>query len=184
MRFAYYDRLGARERRIYDASDAIAKVVLPEPVFLSPIVLAIADRLKADDVRGLTLAVQALTDGLCDQLRVGHVTVQVLAARPSRDWGELHGLYERPEDDPPQITVWMRTAQQRRVVAFRTFLRTLLHEVLHHLDYEYLRLADSFHTQGFYKRESSLFVQLVKGLPEAIIGKPRARRRPGSSASE
>jgi hypothetical protein len=59
----------------------------------------------------------------------------------------------------------MRTARQRRVVAFRTFLRTLLHELGHHLDYEHLRLADSFHTEGFYKRESSLFHQLVPPSP-------------------
>jgi uncharacterized damage-inducible protein DinB len=55
----------------------------------------------------------------------------------------------------------MRTARQKRVVAFRTFLRTLLHEIGHHLDYTRLRLADSFHTQGFYQRESHLFHQLV-----------------------
>jgi hypothetical protein len=55
----------------------------------------------------------------------------------------------------------MRTAKQKRVVAFRTFLRTLLHEVGHHIDYALLRLPDSYHTEGFYKRESSLFYQLV-----------------------
>src|SRR5437899_1817537 len=55
----------------------------------------------------------------------------------------------------------MRTAKQRRVVAFRTYLRTLLHEVGHHVDYTLLRLRDSMHTEGFYKRESSLFHQLV-----------------------
>jgi hypothetical protein len=55
----------------------------------------------------------------------------------------------------------MRTAKQKRVVAFKTFLRTLLHELCHHLDYELLKLPDSFHTDGFYKRESSLFHQLV-----------------------
>jgi hypothetical protein len=49
----------------------------------------------------------------------------------------------------------------QRVVAFKTFLRTLLHEVCHHLDYTLLKLADSYHTQGFFKRESSLFYQLV-----------------------
>jgi hypothetical protein len=57
----------------------------------------------------------------------------------------------------------MRTARHRRVVAFRTFLRTLLHEIGHHVDYERLGLADSFHTEGFFKRESSLFKQLVPG---------------------
>jgi hypothetical protein len=51
------------------------------------------------------------------------------------------------------------------VVAFRTFLRTLLHELLHHLDFEVLELAQSFHTQGFFQRESSLFRQLVPAAP-------------------
>ena len=87
----------------------------------------------------------------------------MLAARPHARWGELHGLYEasgRPADTP-LITLWMRTARQKRVVAFRTFLRTLLHEIGHHVDYTRLRLGDSFHTQGFYQRESHLFHQLV-----------------------
>ena len=76
---------------------------------------------------------------------------------------ELHGLYvpEPGEGEPPAIRVWMRTARKARVVAFRTFLRTLLHELLHHLDYEVLELGDSFHTEGFFRRESSLFRQLV-----------------------
>src|SRR5439155_1696739 len=89
------------------------------------------------------------------------VRVEVLAARPHARWGELHGLYEAPRGARPKITLWMRTAKQRRVVAFRTFLRTLLHEVGHHVDYTLLNLPDSFHTEGFYKRESSLFHQLV-----------------------
>ena len=71
----------------------------------------------------------------------------------------------------PKIQLWMRTAKQKRVVAFRTYLRTLLHEVGHHVDYALLRLPDSYHTEGFYKRESSLFYQLV----------PEAARRAASS---
>jgi hypothetical protein len=63
----------------------------------------------------------------------------------------------------------MRTAQRRQVVKFRTFLRTLLHELCHHLDYELLRLADSFHTEGFYKRESSLLRQILgEGLQREV----------------
>jgi hypothetical protein len=57
----------------------------------------------------------------------------------------------------------MRTAQRRQVVAFRSFLRTLLHEISHHLDYELFKLSESYHTEGFYKRESSLFHQLMSG---------------------
>jgi hypothetical protein len=50
----------------------------------------------------------------------------------------------------------MRTAQRHDVVKPKTFVRTLMHEVGHYLDYALLRLEDSYHTQGFFKRESSL----------------------------
>ena len=50
----------------------------------------------------------------------------------------------------------MRTARKRQVVAFKSFLRTLCHELCHHLDYELFALEETFHTDGFYKRESSL----------------------------
>ncbi|MGH2399938.1 MAG: hypothetical protein ACRDF6_08835, partial [bacterium] len=73
----------------------------------------------------------------------------------------LHGLYTAERGKIPRIQLWMRTAKQKRVVAFRTYLRTMLHEVGHHIDYALLRLPDSFHTEGFYKRESSLFHQLM-----------------------
>jgi hypothetical protein len=74
----------------------------------------------------------------------------------------LHGLYVPTQGRTPAvITVWMRTAQRRQVVAFRSFLRTLLHEICHHIDYELFLLEESYHTEGFYKRESSLFHQLT-----------------------
>ncbi len=66
--------------------------------------------------------------------------------------------------------------EARQVVAFRTFLRTLLHELCHHLDYTYLHLRDSLHTQGFYQRESSLFAALgAREVDDARL--TRARRR-------
>jgi hypothetical protein len=57
----------------------------------------------------------------------------------------------------------MLTAKRGQVVAYRTFVRTLLHELCHHFDYTVLRLRDSLHTQGFYQRESSLFHALDAG---------------------
>jgi hypothetical protein len=106
-------------------------------------------------------ATDRLIRGLLEMLRLPPVRVEVLAARPHARWGELHGLYTAERGRTPKIQLWMRTAKQKRVVAFRTYLRTLLHEVGHHVDYTGLRLADSYHTEGFYKRESSLFHQLV-----------------------
>ena len=66
----------------------------------------------------------------------------------------------------------MRTHANEQVVAFRTFLRTLLHEVLHHLDYVHFHLPESFHTEGFFKRESSLVRQLLG--PGAASSRARA----------
>ncbi len=162
MVFAYYNRLTRADQRIYDKSDQVGTLHLPQAAVLQPLTAKLADALKQEDRQRTEGICQELVSGLTARLQVPPVQVEVLAARPSRTWGELHGLYTPAEGRrPARVTVWMRTAQRRRVVAFRTFLRTLLHEVSHHLDYELLGLAESFHTEGFYKRESSLFYQLV-----------------------
>jgi len=66
-----------------------------------------------------------------------------------------------------KISVWMRTAQKEQVVKFRTFLRTVVHEMCHHFDYELHGLPESFHTQGFYTRESTLVRELLGEKPRA-----------------
>jgi uncharacterized damage-inducible protein DinB len=163
MPFAYFKRLTRAQQAIYLRSDAITAVPLPRPEALRPYVRELARALDGEQRAPTEAAAQALVSALATALRLPPVRVQVLAARPHAKWGELHGLYEweQRRGGPPLITLWMRTAKQRRVVAFRTFLRTLLHEVGHHLDYAGLELGDSFHTQGFYARESHLFHQLV-----------------------
>ena len=78
----------------------------------------------------------------------------------------------------------MRTAHRVQVVKFKTFLRTLLHELCHHLDYQKFRLKDSFHTEGFYRRESSLLRQLYPAeLDAADKAKKKTSRRCASPAS-
>jgi hypothetical protein len=82
-----------------------------------------------------------------------------------------------------RVSLWMRTAQRAQVVKFRTFLRTFLHELCHHLDYQRFRLADSFHTEGFYRRESSLLRQLHRDFAATETGKPLRTRLRSSSSS-
>jgi hypothetical protein len=164
MPFAYYERLSPRDRAVYRKSDAVTALELPHPEGLHPLVAELRGALESEERRGVEAAAARLVAGLTGQLGLPELRVQVLAVRPSAGWGELHGLYTREERPPARVQLWMRTARHRRVVAFRTFLRTLLHEVGHHVDYEGLRLGESFHTEGFFKRESSLFRQLV---PEA-----------------
>ena len=164
MPFAYYARLNRAQQAIYRKSDGITEVRLPRPCDLHPLVSALQAALETEDRLATQRATDRLIRGLTDGLGIPPVRTEVLAARPHAKWGELHGLYTAERGKMPKIQLWMRTAKQKRVVAFRTYLRTLLHEVGHHVDYALLRLADSFHTEGFYKRESSLFYQLV---PEA-----------------
>jgi hypothetical protein len=161
MPFAYYDRLSSRDQAIYRASDRVVEILLARPEDLRPLVEPIRAALAGDDRAALEAAASHLCRALTAMVGVPPADVGVLAVRPTLRDTELHGLYTRDDKRPPRIRVWMRTVRYRRVVAFRTFLRTLLHELGHHLDYEHLRLPDSFHTEGFFKRESSLFYQLV-----------------------
>ena len=176
MPFAYYDRLSPARKRIYRASDAIERLDLPQGFAAGAEVDAIAAALVADDRAACEGACQRLTDALTAGYRVPPIRVRVLARRPSSDYGELHGLYE-PEEGrtPAHVTVWMRTAQRQQVVAFRSFLRTLVHEIGHHLDYELFKLAETFHTEGFYKRESTLSAALMARM--AVPPPPPARKK-------
>jgi len=159
--FAYYDRLSRRDKELYDKSDRIRRIDLPQADGLRPIVEVIREGLARDDRRVVEAAAGRLVQGITACLGTEPAEVGVLAVRPSLRAAELHGLYTRDGTGRPRIRVWMRTVHYKRVVAFRTFLRTLLHEVCHHLDYAHFRMRDSFHTEGFFQRESSLFYQLV-----------------------
>jgi WLM domain len=159
--FAYYDRLSRRDKELYDRSDRIRRIELPRAEGLRPIVEVLRQGLAGDDRKVVEAAATRLVLGITAILGTETVEVGVLAVRPSLRAAELHGLYTRDEERRARIRVWMRTVHYKRVVAFRTFLRTLLHELCHHLDYCHFKLADSFHTEGFFQRESSLFYQLV-----------------------
>src|SRR5262249_2417579 len=174
MPFAYYERLSTRDKDIYRKSDRIGEVRLPYPRLLWPFVDGLQEALAREQRPAIQAAAQHPCNGIAEMLEIPPVSVDVLAVRPTIRYGELHGLYTTGDRAVPRIQVWMRTVRHKRVVAFRTFLRTLLHELGHHLDYTYLKLPDSFHTEGFFRRESSLFYQLVPRVPapDRSVGPP------------
>lgn len=162
MTFSWYSRLPPAAQAVYRASDRIGDVVLPDARALKPCAGSLQRALLQADAVAVTVLCQRLADGITGQLAIPAVRVRVLSVRPHDAGGELHGLYEPAAvRRRARISVWMRTAKQQRVVAFRSFLRTLLHELCHHLDYEYFGLDETFHTEGFYRRESGLFRQLA-----------------------
>jgi hypothetical protein len=162
-RFGYYDSLSASSKRTYRKSDAIPKVPVPAVAELVPLARALEPALAAADRAGVERACQAIANALNERLATPRVHVKILERRPSNSMGELQGLYEPDEvtGGIARITLWMRTAQKEQVVRFRTFLRTLVHELCHHFDYELFKLPETFHTQGFYNRESVLMKELL-----------------------
>jgi cell division FtsZ-interacting protein ZapD len=167
--FAFYERLTRSQQRVYRHSDGVAQIAIPRAADLRPVVDTVQHALAAEDRLRTQAAADRLLAEIASRLGVPPLRTQVLAARPSNHWGELHGLYHGAHaGQPARVTVWMRTAARRQVVKFRTFLRTLLHELCHHLDYELLELTDSFHTEGFYQRESSLLRQLLPPVPDKM----------------
>lgn len=162
MRFPYFNRLSPKDKRIYLRSDEIREVKVPDVRALEPLVADLRVELEAGRRVRTTKAANALVLACCKQLKAPKVRVRIRETRPSWDGGELHGLYTFADEDNevPEIEVWMRTVARGDVVKFRTFLRTLLHEVCHHLDATIFEMPESFHTHGFFARESSLLRQL------------------------
>ena len=161
MVFSFYERLTARQQSIYRQSDDIKYLRLKTVDKLQLDAKKLGEILESEQLGEVRLICQQIANEIILQIKAPPVNVEVLSVRPSDDWGELHGLYLPEEDgETARIQVWMRTAKHKRVVAFKSFLRTLLHELCHHLDYEHFGFPETFHTEGFYSRESSLFKQI------------------------
>jgi hypothetical protein len=173
---AWFHRLPPPAQRTYLKSDAIDRYQLTPGVAVFSAIAALMRALDGGASSIVERAAQALVIELCRLLGVRPVRLEVRNVRPHNARGELHGIYyprgparvpaSLPGSLPartgePLIILWMRTAQRHDVVKPKTFLRTLFHELGHYLDYSLLRLGDSYHTMGFYKRESFLVRMLV-----------------------
>lgn len=170
----YFYRLSARAQRTYLKGNSIERFELAA----SARAFALTDDLmRALDFGAPSMverAAQSLLDEVCPLMGVRGVHVEVRGVRPRNARGELHGIFyprgpgrsatavRTAPGNQPLIALWMRTAQRHDVVKPKTFLRTLMHELGHYLDYALLGLDDSFHNAGFFKRESFLVRTLYR----------------------
>jgi hypothetical protein len=165
-------RLSRAQRVIYDRSDAVGAIPLrvsprlTRAVALLPVALSGDYADDAERRRKVAKVAQVICDETCQAMRVDAPSVVVKGVRPTQDRAEYHGLYVS-EGHSHEITLWMYTAKRKQVVAPRTLLRTLVHEVVHHLDFTKLGLEESFHTDGFFKRESDLVRQIERAAAKA-----------------
>jgi len=163
----------------YDRSDALVAIPLRvsprlvRAIALLPVALTGEYADEAERRRKVVKVVQVICDEICQALRVDPPRVVVKGVRPIQDRAEYHGLYVS-EGHTHEITLWMYTAKRKQVVAPRTLLRTLVHEVVHHLDFTVFALEESFHTDGFFKRESSLVRQLERAAAKAARAAQRS----------
>ena len=177
---AYYYRLPARAQRTYLKGDSIDRFELTLSTQAYTLTEELMRALEFGAPSPVERAGQALINELCRLLNVRGVRIEVRNVRPRNQVSELHGLFyprgpgkttsaatlnrtataTRPGE--PLIVLWMRTAQRHDVVKPKTFLRTLMHELCHYLDYALLRLEDSYHNSGFFKRESFLVRTLYR----------------------
>lgn len=176
-RFAYYRRLSRAEQQIYRRSDERREVQLPHAAELRALVPAVEAALAADSRERVAAATAALVAAVLRDLGAPPVRVRVLLKRPAeRNGGELHGLYVATKGEAPVLSVWMRTAARKQPVRLRTFVHTVMHEIVHHLDFHLFGLAPSFHCEGFFAREAHLSRQLLGGArasaPAARVARP------------
>jgi hypothetical protein len=161
----YFYRLPVRAQRIWLKSDSIDHFDLVSDAATVSLTAALMGVLRSGAPLLIERAAQALANRICGLMAVSPVTVEVRGVRPHNTRGELHGIFypRGPSARPgaPLIILWMRTAQRHEVVKPKTFLRTLMHELVHYLDYTLLRLGESFHTSGFFRRESFLVRALL-----------------------
>ncbi|HSD10220.1 MAG TPA: hypothetical protein VLF14_04500 [Candidatus Binatia bacterium] len=181
---SFYRRLSAAQKREYDRSDARSTLPLAPAPALAEATAEVVAAIASESPAKVCRAAQRLVDEICARLSARSARripppprVKVLRLRPRLANSEFHGLYTRSDSGESEIKVWMFTAAHGHVVKARTFLRTLLHEVCHHVDMTLLDLPHSLHTLGFHARESSLLRSLERSGAD-IPGRRAMRREP------
>jgi hypothetical protein len=112
----------------------------------------------------------ALLDRMARELKVPPVKLNFLnqpqkhRRRDGRLTYKEYAYYHQEEG----ITIYNKTAVRRQYLAAKSYLDTLVHEFLHHLDYELLKLLHTYHTRGFYSRLGDLMAKLQDPRPSQL----------------
>ena len=148
-----------RLRAEYQSSDRLCKLDLPTDDRLRGPAAGIEAALQTGQRPPVLKACSAFVAAAADFYSIPGPRIRVLAARPLqvREDGGATELFGDYHFENMTIRVWMRTAVQKRVTSFGTFLSTLCHEFCHHLDRERFGFRETPHTRGFYERTAALY---------------------------
>lgn len=98
---------------------------------------------------------------LCDKFKIAPIKRLIILDKPRKQIknGQIYGYYVR---NNREIYIYNKTAKTNKIIAINRFYETLLHEFIHHYDFEKLKLSDSPHTSGFYKRITDLMKKITE----------------------
>lgn len=108
---------------------------------------------------------QKLLDSICRSLEIPRSRLRVLNERQPHKMYEgklaskLYGVYYCQN---AMIEIANLTSIRKQVVAGKTFLDTLIHELMHHIDRKFLRIPSTPHSPGFYARIEDLKTKLMR----------------------
>ncbi|MBS2002617.1 MAG: hypothetical protein U0103_18765 [Candidatus Obscuribacterales bacterium] len=157
----------------YLRSDELRTLTLPSGESLRELAAILKESMKTDDRKQVQAASAALLAELANAFEVSPPPLKVLNARPVRVTEnyatETFGDYDF---DSTLIRLWMRTAVQKKMTSYGTYLSTLCHEFCHHLDVVALNLPHTYHTRGFYERSGLLYHHVQNTPVRTIIWNP------------
>lgn len=108
---------------------------------------------------------QELLDNICCSLKIPRARLSVINERQPHKLYEgklaykLYGVYHCRKET---IKIANLTSIRKQIVAGKTFLDTLIHELMHHIDRKFLRIPTTPHSPGFYARIEDLKTKLMR----------------------
>ncbi len=108
---------------------------------------------------------QNLLDSICRSLKIPRVRLRVFEKRQPhklRDGKLAYKLFGVYYCDSAIIEIANLTSIRKQTVAGKTFLDTLIHELMHHVDRKFLRIPSTPHSYGFYARIADLKNKLMR----------------------
>jgi hypothetical protein len=149
----------ADARRDYARSNETVRIDIKVNPEIATSAGRIRRALSARDPALVMAATLSFVGQLCDAAKMPRVPVRIAPRRKRAGRSEFYGWC-----GPKYITVYLRTAERGRFIAFRTLLKMLCHEFGHHHDWKALQLTSSFHTKGFTARVGELYRSILDAM--------------------
>lgn len=139
----------------YEYSNSITKTKIPISQEAIDLARGLLNVLEYEERQNLS---QQLLDELCDLAGVDIVDLNLLDANQlhhKRNGKIVMKRYGSYKVSQKTISIHHRTASRGQILAPKSYLDTLLHEWLHHYDFQKLKIH-SIHSRGFYMRLNDL----------------------------